>query len=170
MYGVVDGMYYTHLDRTEELSKRMYNRNIPSGSLQAQFSIRPVSSKYDLLPIFDRRPPATVTIKPAPTYNVQNIFNPGTAQAPWSGFSANINDESQLRNQFFALQNAGHSTYIPPTTSDMYQTNVYAGSTIQEQPFPFLFSTPALEPFNPNTHDIARSNFSNHTRQQIKMI
>jgi hypothetical protein len=170
MYGVVDGAYYNNLDRTEELSKRMYNRNIPSGPLQPNFSIRSVSTKYDMMPIFDRRPQPTVAIKQQPTYNVQNTFNPGTAQAPWSGFSAHINDESTLRNQFFAIQKSAQSTYIPPSTSDMYEENVYSGNTVLQQPFPDLFYKPALETFNPNTLGIARNTFSNHTRQQIKMI
>ena len=170
MYGVVDGVYYTNLDRTEELSKRMYNRNIPSGTLQPQFSLRPAPTKYDVMPIFDRRTPATVAIKQQPTYNVENVFNPGTAQAPWSGYSANVNDESSLRNQFFALQNAGQSTYIPPSTSDMYQ-NIVPNSSIQlEQPFPNLFNIPNLDEFNPNTHGIARDTFANHTRQQLKTL
>jgi hypothetical protein len=170
MYGVVDGVYYNHLDRTEELSKRMYNRNIPSSALQPNFSIRPVATKYDIMPVFDRRQQPTVAIKQQPTYNVQNIFNPGTAQAPWSGYSTNVNDESTLRNQFFALQKSAQSVYIPPSTSDMYVDKVFSGSTILNQPFPDLFIKPDLETFNPNSYGIAGNTFSNHTRQQIKMV
>ena len=35
-----------------------------------------------------------------PTYNPKVTFNPGTAVAPWSGFSSNVNKESELRNMF----------------------------------------------------------------------
>ena len=40
--------------RTEELNQRISSRNIPSNQLQAQFDIRPVSSKYAKMPIVDR--------------------------------------------------------------------------------------------------------------------
>jgi len=170
MYGVVEGLYYTNLERTEELSKRMYNRNIPSSTLQPQFSMRAVATKYDLMPVLDRHAPSSVPIKTEPTYNIGKVFNPGTAQAPWSGFAANVNNESQLRNQFFALQKSAQATYIPPSTSDMYQNEVYGGSIQQQQPFPYLFTAPDLDAFNPNTYGIASNTFSNHTRQQLKTL
>ena len=92
------------MDHNEELNARLADRNIPSAPLQPQFSIRPVSTKYAMMPLFDRRPKPTVPIVAEPTYSVEKVFNPGSAQAPWSGFASNINEESSLRNQFFALQ------------------------------------------------------------------
>ena len=96
-YGVVNGVYYCGMERTLELSQRMYERNVPSAPLQPAFSVRPVSSKYEMLPIYDRRAPATVPIHKEPTYNIGLTFNPGTAVAPWSGFATNVNVESSLR-------------------------------------------------------------------------
>jgi hypothetical protein len=134
LYGVVNGVYFCGMERTEQLSQRMAERNIPSAPLQPQFSIRPVSTKYDMMPIFDRRPKAKVPIKRQPTYDVGTTFNPGSSQAPWSGFASNINKESQLRNQFFALQRCEQPNYVPSTTSDMYQMQVTGRiSTIQSQ-------------------------------------
>ena len=103
MYGVVDGAYQCHIGRTLELSQRMAARNIPSAPLQPQFGIRPVSTKYAIMPIIDRRAPATVPLEVEPTYNPELVFNPGSSHAPWSGFASSINEESALRNQFFAL-------------------------------------------------------------------
>jgi len=169
LYGVVNGLYQCNLDRASELSERMYERNIPSSTLQPQFSIRPVSTKYDILPIFDRRMPATVPIKHEVPYNSETTFNPGTTQSPWSGFAKNINKESMLRNQFFALQTSGQAIYIPASTSDMYQVKVTSGPPVQ-QPHPNLFANPVLAPFNPNEVNIAGHLFDNCTRQQIKNI
>ena len=163
-----DFVYLNNIERTEELSKRIYNRNIPSKPLQPQFSLRSVSTKYDLMPIMDRRVTPNVPIKEEPVYNVKNVFNPGTASAPWNGFVSHVDDESHLRNQFFALQKSCQSTYIPSSTSDMYQHEVYSGSVQNEQPFPSLFMNQILSSFNPNTHGIARSTFENCTRQQMK--
>ena len=103
-YGIVDGVYYCGINRTQELNSRIAERNIPSSYLQPQFSMRPVSTKYALLPIVDRRAKSSVPIKTTTTYNPKVTFNPGTAVAPWSGFVSNINKESELRNMYFALQ------------------------------------------------------------------
>ena len=90
LFGVVDGVYQCNLDRSNELNERIYERNVPSSTLQPQFGIRPVATKYEILPIFDRRMPPTVPIKHELPYNIQSTFNPGTSQAPWSGFAGNI--------------------------------------------------------------------------------
>ncbi len=168
MYGVVDGVYYCQMDRTEELSQRMASRNVPSAPLQPEFSIRPVSTKYALLDVFDVRPKATVPIKRRPDFDIQRTFNPGNAQAPWSGFATNIDKESSLRNQFFALQNCEQSEYVPSSKSDMYEVKVSGRK--EAQPFPDLFSEPDLAPFNPNSCDVGKNMFANHTRQQLKSV
>ena len=168
MFGVTDGVYYCDMERTQELSDRMAARNVPSTPLQPNFSIRPVSTKYALMPIFDRRPKATVPIIQQPTYGVDKTFNPGSAQAPWSGFASNVNQESRLRNQFFALQKCEQADYVPSTTSDMYQVTV--GGRQEQQPFPDLFVEPDLAPFNPNTCNIGQQLFDNSTRVQLKQV
>ena len=168
MYGVVDGVYYCQMDRTEELSQRMASRNVPSAPLQPEFSIRPTSTKYAHLNIFDVRPKATVPIQRRPDFNIQQTFNPGNAQAPWSGFATNIDNESSLRNQFFALQNCEQSEFVPSSNSDMYQVKVSGRKA--NQPFPDLFVEPDLAPFNPNSCDVGKNIFANHTRQQLKSV
>jgi hypothetical protein len=169
LFGVISGVYQCNLDRSNELNERIYERNVPSSTLQPQFGIRPVATKYELLPIFDRRMAPTVPIKHELPYNIESVFNPGTAQAPWSGFAQNVNNESRLRNQFFALQTNGQSAYIPSSTSDMYQVNVNSNIKV-DQPFPNLFNVPTLEPFNPDENNIATNMFDNCTRQQLKNI
>lgn len=157
--------------RTEELNNRLSERNVPSGQLQAQFNIRPTSTKYEMLPIFDRRAIPTVSIQTMPTYNVGSTFNPGTAQAPWSGFASNINDESRLRNQFYALQRgAGQACYIPPKNSDMYEAHVFTNGQELTQPFPSLFDKQQFEAFDPCPIGNGINFFDNCTRQQIKEI
>jgi hypothetical protein len=155
---------------TEELNGRISDRNIPSNQLQAQYDIRPLSTKYAMMPIFDRRPIPTVSIQTMPTYNIETTFNPGNSQGPWSGFATNINDESRLRNQFFALQRgAAQSCYIPSKDSDMYETRVSANKQ-EKQPFPLLFEKSKFAPFNPCPKDNGINFFENCTRQQIKQI
>ena len=156
-------------DRVEDINDRMYWRNLPSAPIQAYFDARPVSTKYALMPLVDRRPKSTVPIALVPVYNQHEVFLPGTAAGPWGGFANNVNDESRLRNQFYGLQRANQAEYVPSTRSDMYVHTVHS-SAPNQQPFPDLFSQPHLEPFNPNPNNelVGFNLFDNCTRQQVK--
>ena len=114
------------------------------------------------------RAPASVPMQKFPTYSVSSTFNPGTAQAPWSGFASHINTESELRNQFFALQNCG-SPSLSRSTSDMYQSdNTLASSNTLPNKFVHLQRQETFEPHNPKTCDLGKGWFMNYTRQQLK--
>ena len=153
--------------RTEEINERISYRNIPSSQLQPQFDIRPLSSKYAKLPIVDRRENYTTPLQALPTYDIESTFNPGTGQGPWSGFASNINNESRLRNQFFALQRgAAQGSYVPGKDSDLYKVHIPV--TESEQQFPGLFAHDKFEEFNPSPKDLGVNFFDNFTRQQIK--
>jgi len=157
--------------RTEELNIRISNRNIPSNRLQPQFGIRPNSTKYATMPIVDNRVKHTVDILPIPAYNISNTFNPGSATAPWSGFATNINNESRLRNQFFAIQNgAGQSCYIPSRNSDLYNKVTFPTTDDIQQTFPGLFEIPKFDNFNDCPKGVGDNFFENCTRQQIKDV
>lgn len=157
--------------RTEELNDRISYRNMPSGPLQPQFDCRPLSSKYAKMPIVDRHVNCPTPLQALPTYDIATTFNPGTAQAPWSGFAAHINEESRLRNQFFALQRgAGQGSYIPSKDSDLYKLTRPPTTTMQEQPFPDLFEPAQFAAFNPSPNGLGGQFFENSTRQQVKEL
>jgi len=166
MYGVIQGMYSCNHDRVDEINNRMSARNVPSTGLKPQYGIRPTATKYGYMPIVDQYKKATTPINTYTPYSTGAIFNPGNAQAPWSGFSNNVNVESQLRNQTFALQKSDQSVYVPKSTSDLYETRV--DYTPQVQTHPMLFDKPDLASFNPNTQNIGNDLFNNHTRYQLK--
>lgn len=168
MYGVVNGVYFCNTNRVEALNNRIFERNIPSSQLQAQFGMRPVSSKYAIMPIYDRRPVPQEKIIKQPSYNINKTFNPGNATAPWSGFAGHINDESRLRRQFFALQNCDQPDYVPSTNSDMYVNEVQG--TNEVQPFPDLFTQQQFQDFDPNVCNLGNNMFDNCTRVQIKNL
>jgi len=165
--GVVEGVFYGQQERTKQLSDRMYTRNLPSSTLQAQYNPRPVSTKYATLPVVNPRKQAKVPIEVQPTYQTTQTFNPGN-YAPWSGFASKIDDESKLRSQFFALQKCEQSEYVPSSTSDLYEVAVTSAPV--HQPHPDLFAAPALAPFNPNPCGMGNKLMYNHTRQQVKDI
>jgi hypothetical protein len=169
MHGVVNGLFLCNLGRTEELNDRIYTRNIPSQGLQPQFSQVPVSTKYSIMPILDQRAKPIIPLNNYPIYDSEKIFNPGNAQAPWSGFSNNINVESNLRNQFFANQRCEQSYYVPSSNSDLYNVTVDSGPDVQTHPL--LFKQEMFDYFNPNCHNLGNNQFIyNNTRDETNDV
>lgn len=155
--------------RQNTINLRSYERNIPSQQLQPYLDARPVMSKYSILPIVDRRKPVDTPLIQQATYTPHTIFNPGNDSAPWSGYASNVNHESELRNQIFALQSCAQAYYIPSSKSNLYEVN-WKDSGKQHQPFPELFQNEQFCPTNPNKHPekIGYALFNNSTRQQTK--
>jgi hypothetical protein len=152
----------------EQTNTRIYDRNIPSQPLQPYLDVRPVMTKYSYLPIVDPRKQLDVKMIQMPTYNVNKQFNPGNTTSPWSGFASNINLESELRNQVFALQKCSQSVYVPNSKSDLYD---YRFKTIKtENPHELLFYNDNFSSFNPNPEPeiVGSSIFYNNTRCQVR--
>ncbi len=151
-----------------ETNNRIYDRNIPSRPLQAYLDVRPVQTKYCVMPIVDPRPELSVKMVQLPTYNVGQVFNPGNRDSPWSGFATQVNVESELRNQIFALQKCSQSVYVPSSNSDLYDYRFQTPA--QPNPHQILFQQDSFELFNPNpSPGICGSGlFYNNTRCQVK--
>ena len=150
-------------------NRRIYDRNIPSQMLQQYVDVRPVMTKYSYLPIVDPRREVGVRMKQYPTFNPHTVFNPGNTQSPWSGFSSNINTESVLRNQVFALQKCSQAVYVPSSNSDLYNYS-FNPNKYQNQPHSLLFEKETFCSFDPNPDPniVGTYMFSNPTRAQVK--
>ncbi len=153
---------------SNELNERIYDRNIPSGPLQPYIDVRPVMTKYSIMPIVDPRAPIKSPMVQMPTYNIENTFNPGNTQSPWSGFATNINTESELRNQVFALQKCSQSKYVPSSSSNLYINTIPQQGNIS-QPFPELFRKEKFQSFDPNCENVGKNIFNNYTRMQLRV-
>ena len=166
--GVPKYALYGQEDRVEELNKRIGSRNNIEKKLEPNFDLRPTSTKYDHFPVLDKQP--TPKKQDYETYKLSNQFYNGNARAPPSGYFSNIDLESNLRNQHFALQKgASRSVYVPTSESDMYKVKVpYIPS---EQPHPTLFTQ---QKFSAELHENLQNNkigvdtFHNHTRTQLR--
>ena len=156
----------------EQTNTRIYDRNIPSQMLQPYLDVRPVMTKYSHFPIVDPRKELNVKLTQLPTYNSQTVFNPGNTQSPWSGFASNINLESELRNQVFALQKCDQSVYVPNSSSDLYKYSYTPNKAKQSQSHSLLFQKEQFCDFNPNPDNkiVGSGMFYNSTRTQIKEI
>lgn len=153
----------------EQTNTRIYDRNIPSQMLQPYLDVRPVMTKYSYLPIVDPRKTINVPLQKMPTFNPHTTFNPGNTQSPWSGFASNINKESELRNQVYALQKCSQSVYVPQSNSDLYN---YSFKTQNQGPqqHELLFQTQSFCDFNPNPEPsvVGAGIFMNSTRSQVR--
>jgi hypothetical protein len=173
MVGVVEGVSYGQNCRVDELNDRIFDRFRPDHTLPPNFESRPVSIKYSLFPILDKRMPVTVPIESNYDYSAETNFTPPVmASGPVNGFVNNINLESNLRNQFFALQKgADRSAYIPSKESDLYKVTVV--SKYEEQPYPLLFKSGIIMDRDvhsniKNNPHIGKETFHNYTRTQLR--
>ena len=150
---------------------RSYERNIPSQPLQPYLDAKPVMTKYSILPIIDLRKQIDTPLIQQATYNPSKIYNPGNDSGPWSGYASNINHESELRNQCFALQNCTQASYIPSSKSSLYNVN-WQNNNKPQQPFSDLFQTEQFCPINPNLNpnQVGYALFNNATRQQTRNL
>ena len=160
----------TNMQIVDISNDRIFNRNLSSQPLQPYLSVRPVMTKYSIMPIVDPRAPIHTKLEQQPTYNSHTNFNPGNRVSPWSGFASNVNVESELRNQVYALQKCSQSVYVPASNSDLYQFKFNPVYSHIQQPFPDLFKQNSYNDFNPNTEEVAKGAFYNHTRQQLKNL
>lgn len=157
----------TTQDIEQSMNAQIYNRNIPSGSLQPYINARPVSTKYSIMPIVDPRKKVQVPMRVDPTYNISQTFNPGNNTAPWSGYASQVNTESELKNQVFALQHCDQRAYVPQSNSDLYEYSFNNVRQVQQQ-HPLLFDQQtfsACQSLPPNVHTRL---FHNQTREDAR--
>ena len=152
----------------QETTSRIYDRNIPSQMLQPYLDVRPVMTKYAYFPIVEPRKSNSVPLTVQPTFNPHKIFNPGNTTSPWSGFASNVNVESELRNQIYALQKCSQSVYVPSSKSDLYNYGFTPNPTPQSHSL--LFQNESFSQFNPNpdSKTVGTGMFFNSTRVQVR--
>jgi hypothetical protein len=90
MPGVVEGVYYGQNERVDEINSRYQERQFADSPLAPNFSPRPVPTKYAVFPMVNHRTPAKDSIRSYPEYSPADNFNPGTANAPPSGYYSHI--------------------------------------------------------------------------------
>lgn len=163
----VPGILYGQNSRLDDLDARLFSRYFPDAPLQPNFDPRPISTKYAYLPVIDRRKDPVVPIQKYHSHEMGNFYC-GTDQAPVDGFFKNVDTESTLRHQFFALQrDAGQSVYIPDTHSDLYMTTAVGRQ--ETQTHPDLFAQESYRsPYMNHLSHIGSSKFYNHTRNQMR--
>ncbi len=151
----------------ESANQQIYQRVLPSRPLQPYLDPRPAMSKYALMPIVEQHTPATVPLIQCPVFSPHRTFAPCVGQAPWSGYAAAIDTETELRGTTYALQWNDAACWVPSSTSDLFQVKwsrptdpMTTSSDLFRNPVPKPAHTPQTfahqHAFNNNTRYITR--------------
>jgi len=160
-----------NFEKNNNINQEIYNRNFPSQQLNMNFSPRSVSTKYSTLPILDHRKETSVPMNNYPIYDSNSTFFPGNAKPHFCGFANNIDLESSLRSQFFALQKADQAKYIPSSSSNLYENPINFINTNKDLNNHLLFREESFDNFNPSlSSNIGNEIFLNSTKVQLKNL
>ena len=152
-----------------QMNSEIYRRNIPSTPLQPYLNVRPASTKYSIMPVVDPRRELKVPLHAEPTYNMSQTFNPGNSTGPWSGYASQVNTESELKNQVFALQRCGRSSYVPQSTSDLYMPPLCSETNNVNMTHPLLFEKPVFAQCQRMPAYAHQTLFNTPTREETRM-
>jgi hypothetical protein len=169
IYGLEPGILYGQNERVDELNERALARFSVDTPLQPNLSSRSVPTKYARFPLIDRVKLSNVPIQSYLDHSVSTNFAPIQGQGPFTGYQVGI--ESDLRNQYFAIQSAPQATYIPSSSSDLYHVPVPTSSRQEVQPFLGLFDNYRMDPMAPIRNadpKIGANTFLNNTRVQLR--
>ena len=168
MESKIQEVYVCQQARTQELSDRTYERNLASKHMTPKYFSRPTSNRRTVMPTIDSRKKTTVQKANFKDYNMKYDFNPGVG-GPYAAYSDNLDKESLLFNRFTVLQKCPQVSFIPDSSSDLFNT-ILPMSSNSGQPFKLLQKEETLTPFNPDECNISNDLFFNHTRQQLKDV
>ena len=104
-------------------------------------------------------------------YNPNTMYSNATKKLPFKCFADRINDESELRNQIFALQRSEKGTYVPQSHGDLYMVNIPHTQLSQEDSkhlYEGLFEEQDFDKFDPGSRFDTKLAFNNNTKQAIK--
>jgi hypothetical protein len=170
MPGVVHGVQYGQNERVDELNNRISSRYFPDVPLEPNYNMRPIPTKYSLFPIVNRRSEVREPRLNYVDHNPYFNFNPSSAKSNVKSFQKNVDTETILRNQTFALQHgAEQGVYVPTSNSELYKVNVVVSNPV-EQTHPLLFTKMehSNKPHQNLSNNIGNHVFFNHTRTQLR--
>jgi hypothetical protein len=173
--GLIEGVHRNlvvgQFERLDEINNRISSRHFSDYPLEPNFSPRPVSTKYNLMPIMAKNsnPEPKVRIQPQLEHIVGMNFNPATRNGPYKTYARNVDTETVLRNQTMAFQKSSQSIYVPSSDSDLYKVTVVSKPV--DQPYKHLFDAPSfVQGVHPNLagKNIGKDRFFNSTRTQLR--
>ena len=162
--------YICNIGRTHDLSRRINKRVYASEKLPVSFDPRPTATNRVHFPMLDARKKSSVALENRGLFDPQRVFSPGDL-GPFNGYMNKVDDESKLRNIIFPMQRGVQSKFIPSSSSDLFNNELYVVGRKEMNPHEGLFKQEKFNPVIPcNTPYIGFETFHNHTRQQTKNV
>ena len=169
LYGLAQGLMHGQHSRVDEINQRTVERQFADKPMKPCLDLRSLPTKYAIFPLIDRRTPSKEPVNKYLDHSASN-FCPNISKGPADGFMRNVETETALRNQYFALQRgADQHIYVPSTTSDLY--GFAAVGRQEEQPHLTIATQYKFEGrIHPNlaSGKIGQDRFNNNTRTQLR--
>ena len=152
-------------------NERTMKRRYPSAPLRPYYQTRSVPTRQTKLMTTDPAVSNNVPLNEYDLFSPEKIFNPSDTNAPFELFQRNVDVESNLRNQLYALQSCPQADYVPSSKSDLFSLQSFAlPEHTDKQPHTFINQVQDFAMKNPNVGNICRSMFNNCSRQELKNI
>jgi hypothetical protein len=164
-----------NFEKQNNINNNIFSRNLSNTELEPQFSFRPSSTKYQVMPILEPMEENKDVKKNYELFNTNNVFYPGTSKPHFNGFAKGIDRESVLRNQFFALQKGDQYQYIPSSSSNLYSIDNFSNTlnNIDNNSLnnSILFRQERFNDHNPKLFShVGNDFFNNSTRYQLNSM
>jgi hypothetical protein len=167
LYIIMNTHLICNIEYDNELNNRIMSRIMPTQELPPNFSPRPEPTKYSHFKTCNTKHNYNNSIRQYKYFNTNNVFYTGNSKAPIHYFLDNVDLESRLRNQFFALQKNDQAFYIP----DIHYSSLY-NDQYYKSGFPKDNEVNALN-YNITTINkcnLAPKPFNNSTRYNLKNL
>lgn len=161
----LNGVFYglnihTHPNE-QQINRKSYAHQIIQQPIEYKFDPRPQETRHVKFPALVNKS-AFNMVSP----NTQLAYVPNAQQGTFVGFSSNIDDETILRNQTFALQKSDKAAYIPDSNSDLYVESVQNRNGNPESHQLLWENYAPLPSMRHVSNQIGNDTFYNHTREQ----
>jgi hypothetical protein len=154
------------------INKRILERTMQFENIEALISPRPQSTlcTMPLQNIIPHESCKAIILNYENNYNFNSTTNSNAntcnINGKWCRYVNNIDTESILKNQVYALQHAPHTKYVPDSCSDLYKSNTvktYNKNAKQSNPYnlnnvPSIPNTNFSVVFNQDTRQILKNN------------
>jgi len=163
--GVINGYYLTNFDNQNSINNRIFDNNLINQEyvIEHKLPFRPTPTKYVKMPMVDIKNEVKEFPKIDASRKTSYISYP--QNGTFNSYMSNIQDESELRNQFNKLSKNDFKSYVPSSNSDLYRDQQF-NKNVNLNNHNLLFVEPEHSPINRNKFNLEDELFNNHTRQQ----
>jgi hypothetical protein len=149
------------------INKRILERTMQFENIEALISPRPQSTvcTMPLDNIILNESCRSIILNYENTNSTTSDTNTCNIDGKWCKYVNNIDTESILKNQVYALQHAPHTKYVPDSSSELYKSNTI--KTYNKNAKQSTHSN-INNPNNPNIESHISTLFNQDTRQILK--